>query len=92
MSILDIFKKPQVRAITQPDWSEFQKELNIIRVFALGNFNLRESAIRVGRKYLALAINHPNDFPELQFMREVDNPCPDLVLRAHWRQKIKDKK
>lgn len=26
--------------------------------------------------------------PEMQFMREVDNPCPDLALREKYRSKL----
>jgi hypothetical protein len=92
MNLLSFFKKPRVQSTIEPDPRAFQEELNVIRVFALGNTKLRESAIRIGRKYIHLAFQHPNCFPELQFMREVDNPCPDLAMRAHWRQKIKDKK
>ncbi len=30
----------------------------------------------------------PYDDPHFEFMREVDNPCPDLGLRAKYRRKI----
>lgn len=87
MSLLDIFRKP---APQEYDNVPSEQELNVIRTFALGNYKLRESATKIGRKYITYAIQHPNEMVELQFMREVDNPCPDLVLRAMYREKIQE--
>lgn len=64
-----------------------EQELNVIRVFAGGNTELMESAVRIGRKY-----SHLKELPEILFMREVDNVCPDLALRNQYRKEILEQK
>lgn len=65
-----------------------KEERQIIRRFAAGEVGLRDRAIQISRDYL------PTDrkSPEQLFMREVDNPCPDLMLRAKYRQALSFRK
>lgn len=87
MGLFDIFRKP---VPVEQELIPTEQELNVIRTFALGNYKLRESATKIGRKYIKYAIQNPNELVELQFMREADNPCPDLALRAMYREKIRE--
>jgi hypothetical protein len=60
-----------------------------IRQFACTGKN-KEETIAAYRLYIKdNGIDPKNDF--IQFMREVDNVCPDLALKAHYRNKIKGK-
>ena len=59
----------------------------IIRRFAAGEKDLRACSIAIFHNAL-----DPNSewrsVPELLFMSEVDNVCPDLGLRASYRRQI----
>jgi hypothetical protein len=55
--------------------------------FAQGDKTLREQAIAIYRDTLR-KYGEWND-PLLNFMSEVDNPVPDLGLRARYRQRVK---
>jgi hypothetical protein len=64
-------------------------EQNVIEKFAAGDKSLRDTAIMVYHKYVrewALCCRKNN--PYMDFMSEIDNPCPDLGLRAMYRRKI----
>lgn len=60
------------------------EERQIIRRFATGEVGLRNRAIQISRKY------RPTDLksPEQLFMQEIDNPVPDLALRANYRKAL----
>lgn len=68
-------------------------ERHIIYRLASGDQSARDEAIRVHRNHLDyLRIKH---FPlprgkdvHFDFMSEVDNPCPDLLLRSIYRKKV----
>jgi len=50
---------------------------------------LRDEAIAIYRKHIREWINEGNPrCPYMGFMSEIDNPCPDLGLRAHYRAAI----
>ena len=63
-----------------------QHENEIIRRFALDGSN-KEAALQAYRRHLVL---HQvcRGTPELDFMSEVDNVCPDLALRAEYRKRL----
>lgn len=61
-----------------------QKEKQVIRAFAAGYVGLRDQAIRIHRKY----VGSDRESLEQLFMREVDNPSPDLGLRAKFRREL----
>jgi hypothetical protein len=77
--ILNRFFSKKVEPAIPSEMSEQEK--NVIKLFAIGAQPLRQSAINIHRKYL-----HNLNTPEQLFMREVDNPCPDLNLRAQYRR------
>lgn len=58
-------------------------DMKIIRAFAAGDQSKRKEAIIVHRAF----VDHPSyqKTVEFEFMRDVDNPCPDLALRAYYR-------
>ncbi len=58
-----------------------------IRDFARGDQMLRGPAIAIHRAYISLYGLRRGD-PYFDFMSEVDNPCPDLVLRARYRRQV----
>jgi hypothetical protein len=63
---------------------------SVIKNFACTGKN-KEETIAAYRAYVKEnGIDPKNDF--IQFMREVDNVCPDLSLRAHYRNKVKGSK
>ena len=69
--------------------TESQKK--IIRMFAAGEHSLRESAVSIYRMHLSPYKDWETSYrsiPEMQFMSEIDNPCPDLLLRNHYRKII----
>lgn len=61
-------------------------EKSVIVQLALGNKSVREEAIAIYRKELDMGTS--KDIPEMGFMREVDNVCPDLALRAKYRKQV----
>lgn len=65
-------------------------EKEIIRRFADGNEACREAAITIYRKYIP-HLGAYGSTPEMNFMSEVDNPVPDLALRATYRNILLDK-
>jgi hypothetical protein len=59
----------------------------IIREFAGGNKAYRDEAISIYRRHIsANGLCHGD--PYCDFMSEVDNPCPDLGLRARYREAV----
>lgn len=62
-------------------------EREIIRRFAAGDTSLREEAIRIHRLHLRLSGVRRGD-AHFNFMSEVDNKCPDLMLRARYRREV----
>lgn len=60
-----------------------EDEKEIIQHFAMGEIHLRKDAIEIHRRNLP-----DNQTPEMLFMSEIDNPCPDLILRARYRDEI----
>ena len=61
-----------------------ENERLTIRKFAAGQVNLRERAIQIHRRHLPV----DKESPEQLFMRKIDNPVPDLALRAKYRQAL----
>ncbi|MBG6083128.1 hypothetical protein [Rubrivivax gelatinosus] len=57
-----------------------------IRRFAGGDKTVRGEAERI---YKACVGDQPNE-PEMLFMSEVTNPAPDLLLRAQYRQRLRN--
>lgn len=64
-------------------------EKNIITRFANGHDILRDEAIEIHRKYIPIL--GVRGSPEQDFMAEVDNPCPDGVLKELYRTILKEK-
>ena len=62
-------------------------EKMIIRNFACGNLALRDKAIAIHRKYVPLLGSHGKSLYQ-DFMSEIDNPCPDLMLRNRYREQL----
>jgi len=62
-------------------------EKRVIEAFALGNQEFREAAINVHRRECR-ATNQARGTPHMDFMAEVDNPVPDLALRARYRSAL----
>lgn len=60
------------------------EELATIKAFAAGDKSLREDAIAIHRKYLQ--DQELRDTNAMLFMSEVDNPCPDYILRNRYRR------
>lgn len=64
-------------------------EREVIKRFAAGDTSLREEAIRIHRLHLRLS-GVKRDDAHFNFMSEVDNKCPDLMLRARYRSQVID--
>ena len=64
-------------------------EKAVIKAFASGDKTKRDEAIAIHRDNLARYGSMPRD-PFQNFMSEIDNPCPDLALRARYRKQVKD--
>lgn len=62
-------------------------EKNIIKRFAAGEKSLRDEAIAIHRRELC-ATGKVRGTPEMDFMAEVDNPCPDIFLKDLYRRKL----
>ena len=77
--------KPELVLMTPEDKA-------VIYLFAVyeGYENLRVAAIDIYRKYLPHREAY-GSHPEMNFMSEVDTPCPDLLLRATYRKALLDK-
>lgn len=54
--------------------------------FAKGNALLKKGAIRIFLENAGLGAY--KNTPEMLFMSEVVNPCPDLALRAKYRKEL----
>lgn len=63
-------------------------EREIIRRFAAGEVSLRDEAIRIHRNSLRRVGVQRGDL-HFDFMSEVDNPCPDLLLRSLYRERLR---
>lgn len=58
-----------------------------IRDCARGIAGAKEKAVAIHRRYLRThGLRHGDPF--FDFMSEVDNPCPDLLLRATYRETV----
>lgn len=66
------------------------EEKEIICRFANGEETFRSAAIAIYRKYIP-TLGAYGTHPEQNFMSEVDNPVPDLALRAMYRKVLLDK-
>lgn len=62
-------------------------EKRLIEAYALGNNEFRDAAIDAHRRECR-ATNQARGTPHMDFMSEVDNPCPDLGLRARYRSAL----
>lgn len=62
-------------------------EKDLIKCFASGVTSLRSEAIAIHRKEIART-EQARGTPEMDFMAEVDNVCPDLALRAGYRKQL----
>lgn len=60
----------------------------IIFRFAYGDRSYRERAIAIHRRYIPILGTHGNGSVEQDFMSEVDNPCPDYMLRSLYRDQV----
>jgi hypothetical protein len=63
-------------------------EKAVIKAFACGDKTKRDEAIAIHRDNLCKYGSMPRD-PFENFMSEIDNPCPDLALRARYREQVK---
>jgi hypothetical protein len=64
-------------------------EKAVIKAFADGDKTKRDAAIAIHRDNLRIYGLMPRD-PFFNFMSEIDNPCPDLSLRAKYRKQVKE--
>jgi hypothetical protein len=62
-------------------------EKRVIEAFALGNQEFRDAAIEAHRRECR-ATNEARGTLHMDFMSEVDNPVPDLALRARYRSAL----
>ena len=58
----------------------------IIRMFAEGNNGFRSKALAIHRHYIPIL--GVRGTLEQRFMAEIDNPSPDLILRARYRKEL----
>jgi len=63
------------------------EEKLIIERFATGEIGLRTQAIDIHREHCVTVGVRGN--LHQQFMAEVDHPCPDLILRADYRERLR---
>jgi hypothetical protein len=63
------------------------KDRDIIREFAGGSMWLRDQALFVYRCEVKIS-GRARGTPEKDFMAEVDNPCPDYILRQVYRDRL----
>jgi hypothetical protein len=61
------------------------RDQRVIRDYAAGRADYREDAIAAYRRMLR--VNEERDV-FMDFMGEVDNPVPDLALRARYRIEV----
>lgn len=68
-------------------------ERGVIERFATSEPELRDEAIRIHRNQIAWrrarGLPLPHGDIHFDFMSEIDNPCPDLILRAMYREKLR---
>lgn len=69
---------------TPVDLSDDEK--SVIASFARGNESLREQAITIFRNHLQDV--GPRNTPHMCFMAEIDNVCPDPILRRAYRDRL----
>lgn len=60
----------------------------IILRFAAGDNTCRDMAIDIHRRYIPIIGTHGHGSLEQDFMSEVDNPCPDYMLRSLYRDQV----
>lgn len=63
------------------------EDKDLIRCFAAGGDSLRQQAVNIHRRELKETLR-VRDTPEIDFMAEVDNICPDYAFRSMYRKKI----
>jgi hypothetical protein len=62
------------------------EEMKCIEGFAGGDKSLRDKAIDIYRRHVREWVTGgKKGSPHLDFMSEVDSPCPDFGLRARYR-------
>lgn len=59
------------------------EDKQIIHRYASGEIQLRPEAIEIYRNNIL-----EKDLVEIRFMKEVDNPCPDLMLKSIYRKEV----
>ncbi len=62
------------------------EDKDIIRRYAAGASELRQEAIAAHRR--AIPTDGVRGTPEPDFMAEIDNPVPDVLLRSQYRMKL----
>ena len=75
-----------------PEGQLHAEERETIRRFARGERTLRGAAIEAFHAFLARHRHRPKEaWPvEILFMSEIDNPSPDLALRAAYRKRLQE--
>jgi hypothetical protein len=63
-----------------------EAERIVIEELACGNFEAREEATRIHRKYLGNDDYHITDY--YGFLSEIDNPVPCYILKAKYRKAL----
>lgn len=79
-SITGMFHKISAKDAPKPT----EEELNVIRVFALGNRAMRQSAMKINDKY-----PYCEGILELEFIREIESPHADSALCTMYRDTIR---
>jgi hypothetical protein len=79
MSVEDINVIRRLAAITPAEAKDLRNQ-------PPGPSNLRTQAIDIYRRHIGTL--GCRGTPEMQFMSEVDNPCPDIGLRASYRKTL----
>lgn len=69
-------------------------DLERLERFAAGERGLRDEALRVFHNVLIRCRTNRSPLPRgdlhFEFMSEVDSPCPDLALRASYRERLRN--
>lgn len=73
-------RKPKIETPVMAD-----EDKAIIFRLAAGDNTCRDEAIEIHRRYIPIIGSYGHGSLEQDFMSEVDNPCPDYLLRNHYR-------
>jgi hypothetical protein len=63
-----------------------QQEKDLILKFAGGDKSLKDKAIQIHRKYISIL--GVRGTIEMRYLAEIDNPCPDILLRDIYRKEL----